>query len=273
MTAFLDKHKKMTTFDLKVIGLILMVLDHVHEIFSGAGVPFWFDWFGRPVATIFFFVSVEGFTHTRNKKKYLWRLLIGFWIMGIGDAIIQQFFSVSNVSLMNNIFADLFIGVSAMYGIEKVKTAFSKHSFKDGLIGTILLVSPILMSIYIQYALQVPGIIQISGLAAGFIYPATVTAENSFFCYLAVFLYLAKDNRMLQCIFIAITAFLYTGYTSGNQFNNLFTVNTQWMMILAIIPIIFYNGQRGRSMKSFFYVFYPGHIWFLYILASLLGIK
>lgn len=69
MTTFLNKRKSLTTFDLKVIGLVLMVFDHIHQMFAGAGVPGWFNWLGRPVATIFFFVSVEGFTHTHDKKK------------------------------------------------------------------------------------------------------------------------------------------------------------------------------------------------------------
>ncbi|WP_375709512.1 TraX family protein [Latilactobacillus curvatus] len=59
---------------------------------------------------------------------------------------------------------------------------------------------------------------------------------------------------------------------SGFAFTGLFTSNTQWMMIFAIIPILLYNGQKGRSMKYFFYLFYPIHIWLLFILASLMGV-
>lgn len=46
--------------------------------------------------------------------------------------------------------------------------------------------------------------------------------------------------------------------------------NVQWMMVFSIIPLFFYNGEKGRGDKNFFYIFYPAHIYLLYILASLL---
>ncbi|HIW89665.1 MAG TPA: hypothetical protein H9869_07355 [Candidatus Ligilactobacillus excrementipullorum] len=58
----IQKVKGFSTFDLKIIGIVLMVVDHVHEMFAPVGAPTWLDWFGRPVATIFFFTSVIGFT-------------------------------------------------------------------------------------------------------------------------------------------------------------------------------------------------------------------
>ena len=43
----------------------------------------------------------------------------------------------------------------------------------------------------------------------------------------------------------------------------------QWMMVFAAIPMYFYNGERGSGNKNFFYIFYPAHIYLLWILASL----
>jgi hypothetical protein len=47
-------------------------------------------------------------------------------------------------------------------------------------------------------------------------------------------------------------------------------VSIQWIMIFAAIPILLYNGEKGRGMKYFFYIFYPAHIYILYIIATLL---
>ena len=45
--------------------------------------------------------------------------------------------------------------------------------------------------------------------------------------------------------------------------------NYQWMMIGALPIILLYNGQRGKRIKQFFYIFYPVHIWLLFMIANL----
>uniref|UniRef100_UPI00403F8355 TraX family protein n=1 Tax=Lentilactobacillus hilgardii TaxID=1588 RepID=UPI00403F8355 len=259
------KKRGLTSFDIKILGITLMFIDHIHEMFSAAGVPTWVDMFGRPVATIFMFLSAEGFTHTHNKKRYLLRLLIGFWIMGIGNFVVGHFFSVGNLVLINNIFGDLFIGVLTMYGIQMLADGFKNHQLSRASFGFFLIMLPLVLGVLLLTFMQgkMADYTTYLMLAA----PTPFSAENSFFLYLGPVLYLVRNHRSWQMIAIACFALLSTGFNFTNLLSNM-----QWMMVFSIIPLSFYNGQLGKSMKGFFYGFYPLHIWGLYILASLLGV-
>lgn len=67
---------------------------------------------------------------------------------------------------------------------------------------------------------------------------------------LIVVLYLMRESRFQQCITGAIC--------------------TYWELPapLAFIPIWFYNGERGRQPKWFFYWFYPVHLLIYGVIGS-----
>ena len=73
--------------------------------------------------------------------------------------------------------------------------------------------------------------------------------------------YIFRDNRNIQFLSLLIISLL-SFYANPS--------NIQWVMVFSIIPLYFYNGEKGRGDKNFFYIFYPTHIYLLYILASLL---
>ncbi|MFK4967966.1 TraX family protein [Lactococcus garvieae] len=74
--------KIFSSYDLKIIGIIFMVIDHVNTYLgSYLGLPTWIGFLGRFVAPLFVFMMVEGFHYTRSRKKYFLRLLGGGLLM------------------------------------------------------------------------------------------------------------------------------------------------------------------------------------------------
>jgi hypothetical protein len=105
---------------IKLIGAALMVCDHVHQMFAAQGAPLALTMLGRPVAPIFLFMCAEGFHYTRDKKKYMLRLLAGSWFMTLASALVSRLVP-SDIVLMNNIFATLFIATVYMLAIDLVR--------------------------------------------------------------------------------------------------------------------------------------------------------
>lgn len=256
-TAIGTKRKGLSTFDLKIIGIILMVVDHIHQMFEPFGAPAWLDWFGRPVATIFFFTSVVGFTYTHSKKQYMLRLYICMVLMSLMMIGLENMVHYDQVVLINNIFRDLFVGTLFMYGIDCFQEGRRENRAKKILLGILFFLIPFIASAVL--VLIVNGIstqrLLITLLMS--ITPGILIAENNFMVLLIPLLYIFKDNRRIQCLMIALTA---AGYAVLGQ--------TQWMMIFAVIPIWLYNGQKGHGMKYFFYIFYPAHIVVLYLISA-----
>jgi hypothetical protein len=92
--------------------------------------------------------------------------------------------------------------------------------------------------------------------------PSFFTIEGGFyFPLMGLLFYLLRKNRLLQLIPLAI--FCVALATLGN---------TEWMAIFAAIPILLYNGQRGKGNKYFFYIFYPAHIYAFYVISWVIGL-
>lgn len=93
-----------------------------------------------------------------------------------------------------------------------------------------------------------------------------------------ILLYAFRRNRQAQAgVFAGFTILYYLLYPllvfsrfPEFHWTMMFTTVYEWYGVLAVIPMLCYNGERGRGPKTFFYVFYPAHIYILYALSWLL---
>ena len=105
----------LNSFQLKCIAVITMIIDHTGAVlFPGDLI---FRYIGRISFPIFCFLLVEGFSHTRDVRKYMFRLGLFALISEIPYdlAFRNTVFEYEH----QNVFFTLFLGVVMMYALEK----------------------------------------------------------------------------------------------------------------------------------------------------------
>ena len=247
----------LTSFDLKLIGIILMVFDHIHQMFYFEGVPLWFTMLGRLVAPIFLFLSAEGFYYTRNRKKYMLNLLIGFWICQILFMAVPAILPNSKVELINAIFGTLFLGLCAMWVYDGF---FGKVKYiGKAVLGLLFLIVTPFVTMFVMASQDMPLIIKQIFI---FFIPSVLTVEGGpIFILLALMFHIFRNKKIgtyLTLVLVSLFIFISS------------PLNDQWMMVFSLLPIYLYNGEEGRKEKWLFYIFYPLHIIVLYLLSTLI---
>lgn len=233
---------------LKLTAVVAMVLDHVAWILFPSMEIFHF--IGKIAFPIFCFMIAEGYLKTHDKKKYLFRLTLIAVISEIPFLITFRLAFGQNFRGLDTIF-DLVLGLVAIW-------FYDVHKFKGRTLVVFLI-----------------------GIVALFI-----GVDGDLFGVLAIFLFykyhgdfkeIAKKYLLMSIIYnLSIIGFqIVQSILIGVPISQITFVlsNVQyWISFLeevggislALIPIKFYNGEKGRSMKYFFYGFYPVHLIILY---------
>ncbi len=271
-----------TSFQLKVIALILMTFDHIHYFMSTVQhMPMWLTVLGRMSAPLFIFVMAQGFYYTRSRQKYLLRLYIASVLMGLGNFVMNQYFPLPGTALViNNIFATLFLCGIYIWAIEFIVDGMKQKSGKSFGKGLLLFLVPIATTVLMLTLIgsQTTDISSVRLLLVRglmLLAPSPLLVEGSVvWIGLGVGLYFLRNHKVGLSVFyagVSLFFLLNAGLSVGFTMQNLFAQNPQWFMIAALPFMLLYNGQRGRSMKYFFYLYYPLHVYALTFLARALA--
>lgn len=222
----MEQLKKLQILDgtrLKLLAMVLMLVDHIGMVLLPG--HRWLRIVGRLAMPIFAFCVAEGFTHTRDRKRYCLRLAL--------FGLLSEF--PFDLALMGkagwahqNIMFTFLLAVGAMWSYELLRD-------RAGRLGRLL------------------GL----GAAAVFILAGRLlhTDYGYFGAGLVFLFYLLRSQpqilRSLSC----------AGYITVLRSGNI-----ECYAALAALPLLLYNGQRGRGLRWLFYFFYPGHLLALVLL-------
>lgn len=232
----------MTSFALKIIAVVSMVLDHIsYPIYGGFS---FLNLLGRIAFPIFAFQISEGFVHTKNVKKYMIRLGLFAIISQIPFQLFHNKFVNPN-SMTLNVFFTLLFGLIAIWIYDCLKKLFEKNKYHlDVIIG-------IFVTCLIGYLAK------------------KLDTDYGFWGVVLVFaFYLFKENKLAMIISYITLCIIKYGYRLIVYGFNTPTLLLGIFTTLTIILISSYNGKQGKKIKYLLYFFYPVHLLLLYLIFN-----
>ena len=223
--------KKLKIIDgttLKIIAMICMLFDHLGDnIFLSQT---WMRIIGRIALPLFAFCISEGYIHTKDKKRYLKRLLL-FSI--ISEIPFNLLLNGTIIYLEHqNVILTFSIAVLSLIIFDKITTNKKKISY---VFGTFIVLLFAVISLLLK-------------------------TDYNLFAVLLVFIYYvfnSKGNNIRNIIGTVYQLLLRN-------------VGIYIFGALSCIPIFLYNGKKGKGIKWLFYIFYPGHMLIIYLIKILI---
>lgn len=252
------KAKRLNKIHLQIIAIIAMSIDHIAWfVFPGypkEALPIIMHIIGRLAFPIMAYFIAEGYQYTHNRKKYLFRIFI-FAIISHIPYMLQSsaFKEYGFLSLIPFATGE---GINRFLNQTSVLWAY--------FIGLLMLM--VNDSSKINKYLKVLLIVLLAILA----FP------SDWSCIASLVILSIATNRNQPIKQIIWSMFYVTLYTViyAVFIDTLYGI-IQLGVVLALIPLLFYNGKKSNNdkvnkvMKWFFYIYYPLHLLVLGIIGLL----
>lgn len=243
------KKHDVSSFGLHVLAMAFMLCDHTWvTLFPSEE---WLTCVGRLAYPIFAFMIAEGYTHTRDLRKYMLRLF--FWA-----AVTEIPFNLMCSGSIffpfhQNVLWTFLISLLMIVLIEKCRAKFKPA------VSFILSAAIALLGCVLGYVAMVDY------------FGAGVLMVLMFYFFRTP----NWKNRLLQLISMYIlNVELLGGYSyEFTLFGHVFEFAQQGFAILSLIPIWLYSGRQGfhnKAFRYFCYAFYPVHMLLLFGVRSLI---
>ena len=252
---------------LKIIAIIIMILDHVASYFSKSFNQesyYILRNIGRIAMPIFVYILIQGYFYTKDRNKFIFRIFIlatftqiVLFILGY---INFKYFS-NYYSTINNYLGILYSYVLSLILIKLIdeKKVINKLSENKNLllrINLIIIIIITYLNFKIEFDMQVPFLM------------IEIYLIEKLFMVEDKLLLKQEHNIKLKLVYLSLIVIAllistkFVGYSAG----------AKEMVILSIIFIGLYNGNRGKKNKliqTLFYLVFPLQHIILYMLAMM----
>ena len=232
---------------LHIFAMVLMLMDHLWATLLPA--QDWLTCAGRVAFPIFAFMSVEGYFHTHNFKKYAQRMLL--------------------FAVLSEIPFDLMYGGTWFYPVHQNVI----WTLLMGLLGIHLMETVRKKQKLWVYVLVSAGVV-----SAGWILGTLCMVDYYGVGVLTVFIFYFFRGRKWWCLLGQLLALYWVnvqmlgGLMYPIQlFGMEFELCQQGLALLALLPIWLYRGRQGYHSKPFqysCYAFYPVHMLILVLVQN-----
>lgn len=251
--------KFLTSNKLKIIAIIIMIIDHIGYYFHNYmcyETYATFRFIGRISMPLFAFLIVQGFFHTSNLKKYIFRIfsvatIFQFLLLLLGVINIEYFknYYIGNNEYLNILYS-FTICLIVIYLLDN-KILFKKL---NGILNILFRSFGIIAILSIYYFVHIELGYRAVIVIIGFYISEKIKKilEND-----------VKNKEWIYLISLITVLLISVNFGDYNMMFNL-------PSLISIIPIFMYNGNKGKNtkfLKNIFYAIYPIHHVILYIIA------
>ena len=227
----------LSTFTLKILACVFMLIDHVGvRIFPQFII---FRVIGRLAFPIFAFLISQGCYYTKSRLKRF----LSVFLLGI---ICEMVYVIYDGRFYGNILLTFSLSILLIYTLDEIKKKVYSKQIPQIILYLALFISGLILSYIINYTLGVdygffgiltPVFVSLCDYKAG--------EHPEYFKYL--------DNKPTRLVMLAFALVLLSWRKS--------MISIQILSLFSLIPISLYNGKVGKyKLKYAFYLFYPLHL-------------
>ena len=264
---------------------------------------------GRLSFPVFCFLAVEGFLHTRSLAGYAVNLFIFSLVseipfnLAFQDRFIElgrDFASTGDLAgTRQNVCPTILCAILVMYVLKRIS---QKEKWDRSYDAVTYLCAPLAggFAVYLIYSSGLKEYLPLELNSSSFWYTAVLAAFFSLAALMITGSRFSRDQRIKAAVSFIV---VFAGFVCLERLNtdyggwgllamvvmylfreDRFLAFAAGCMVLtlldtfegftffSIIPVMLYNGRRGRQNKYFFYSVYPGHLLILALICALMGL-